>query len=64
MNIQYSVKQYRQNMKTNKDTEIQSINYALYAAELKKTSRESQNAAQRTSHRLSRCQNVPTKRPF
>ena len=29
-----------------------------------KTSRESQNAAQRTSHPLSRCQNFLTKRPF
>ena len=29
-----------------------------------KTSRESQNAAQRTSHQLSRCLNVLTKRPF
>ena len=29
-----------------------------------KTSQESQNAAQRTSHRLSRCQNVLTKRYF
>ena len=28
------------------------------------TLRESQNAAQRTSHWLSRCQNVLTKRPF
>ena len=31
--------------------------------QLFKTSRELQNAAQRTSHRLSRCQNVLTKRP-
>ena len=29
-----------------------------------KTSRESQNAAQRTSNQLSRCQNVLTKRHF
>ena len=29
-----------------------------------KTLRESQNAAKRTSHRLSRCQSVLTKRPF
>ena len=31
---------------------------------LKKASQESQNAAQRTLHQLSRCQNVLTKRPF
>ena len=32
--------------------------------EIYKTSRESQNVAQRTSHQLSRCQNVFTKRPL
>ena len=34
------------------------------ATSLLKTSQKSQNAAERTSHRLSRCQNVPTKIPF